>query len=131
MIAEAHTTQPRQENSMRTTLTLISTLILSSTAAFSQSTDHSTMDHGSMAMDETTIEGAVHAEAVVNSFGDGTVNVSHGPIPEIGWPAMTMDMPLLEGAEMMGEIVDGDTVTMMLVKGDDGMYSVGALMAGM
>jgi Cu(I)/Ag(I) efflux system protein CusF len=32
---------------------------------------------------------------------------------------------------MMGEIVDGDTVTMMLVKGDDGMYSVGALMAGM
>jgi Cu(I)/Ag(I) efflux system protein CusF len=122
MIAEAHTTQPRQENSMRTTLTLISTFILSSTAAF---------DHGSMTMDETTIEGAVHAEAVVNSFGDGTVNVSHGPIPEIGWPAMTMDMPLLEGAEMMGDIAYGDTVTMMLVKGDDGMYSVGALMAGM
>lgn len=116
---------------MRTTLTLISTLLLSSTVAFAQSTDHSTMDHGNMAMDEKVIDGAVHAEAVVNSFGDGTVNVSHGPIPEIGWPAMTMDMPLMEGAEMMGEIADGDTVTMMLVKGDDGMYSVGALMAGM
>ncbi|MQQ10846.1 cation transporter [Epibacterium sp. SM1979] len=87
------------------------------------------MDHGDMKMDETTIEGAVHAEAVVNSFGEGTVNVSHGPIPEIGWPAMTMDMPLLEGAEMMGEIADGDTVTMMLLKDSNGMYAVGAIVA--
>lgn len=97
--------------------------------AFAQSMDHSSMDHGDMAMGEEAIEGAVHAKAVVNSMGDGTVNVSHGPIPEIGWPAMTMDMPLLDGAEMMGEIADGDTVTMMLVKDNDGMYAVGALMA--
>lgn len=114
---------------MRTKLTLISALILSSTMAFAESTDHSSMDHGDMAIGEEAIEGAVHAKAVVNSMGNGTVNVSHGPIPEIGWPAMTMDMPLLDGAEMMGEIADGDTVTMMLVKDDDGMYAVGALMA--
>jgi len=114
---------------MRKTLTLVSGLALIAGVAFAQSMDHSNMDRGDMKMDEATIQGAVHTEAVVNSFGDGTVNVTHGPIPEIGWPAMTMDMPLMEGAEMMGDIADGDTVTMMLLKGSDGMYAVGALMA--
>lgn len=114
---------------MRSILTLLSTLVFTSTTALADGTGHSSMDHSNMAMDQTVLEGAVHAEAVVNSFGDGTVNVSHEPIPEIGWPAMTMDMPLIEGAEMMGDIADGETVTMMLVKGSDGMYSVGALMA--
>lgn len=84
-----------------------------------------------MAMDEAAIEGAVHAKAVVNSFGDGTVNVSHEPIPEIGWPAMTMDMPLLDSFEMTGEIAEGDTVIMMLIKGDDGMYAISALSSEM
>jgi len=116
---------------MRKTLTLISGIILSSSMAMAQSTDHSTMDHGNMAMDETMVEDGVHVKAVVNSFGEGTVNVSHDPIPEIGWPAMTMDMPLMENAEMMGEIEVGAPITMMLVKGDDGMYSVAALMADM
>ena len=108
----------------------IASIVLTAGTAFAQTMDHSSMDHSAMAMGEEVIEGAVHAQAVVNSMGDGTVNVSHGPIPEIGWPAMTMDMPLLEGAEMMGEIAVGDTVTMMLVKDADGMYAVGALMAG-
>ena len=116
---------------MRKTLTLISGIILSSSMAMAQSTDHSTMDHGNMAMDEAMVEDGVHVKAVVNSFGEGIVNVSHDPIPEIGWPAMTMDMPLMENAEMMGEIEVGAPITMMLVKGDDGMYSVAALMADM
>ena len=116
---------------MRITLTLITGLILSSTMVWAESTDMSKMDHSTMAMDEVAIEGAVHAKAVVNSFGDGTVNVSHEPIPEIGWPAMTMDMPLLDSFEMTGEIAEGDTVTMMLIKGDDGMYAISALSSEM
>jgi Cu/Ag efflux protein CusF len=98
---------------------------------WAESTDMSKMDHSTMAMDEAAIEGAVHAKAVVNSFGDGTVNVSHEPIPEIGWPAMTMDMPLLDSFEMTGEIAEGDTVIMMLIKGDDGMYAISALSSEM
>lgn len=85
------------------------------------------MDHSSMNMSADAIEGAVHAKAVVNSLGEGTVNVSHDPIPEIGWPAMTMDMALSPDAEMMGTVNPGDSVTMMLVKGEDGMYAVQAL----
>ena len=116
---------------MRTTLTLISGIILSSSMAFAESMDHSSMDHGDMAMNEAMIEGGVHVKAIVNSFGDGMVNVSHEPIPEIGWPAMTMDMPMMENMEMVGEIAEGDPVTMMLIQGDDGMYVVAALMTEM
>lgn len=58
---------------------------------------------------------------------EGMANVSHGPIPETGWPAMTMDMPLLSSAEMTGEVSLDDTVIMMLMKGDDGVYAVSAL----
>jgi Cu(I)/Ag(I) efflux system protein CusF len=90
--------------------------------------NHGSMNHSNMPMSSEQMEGAVHAKAVVNSIGDGTANVSHDPIPEIGWPAMTMDLPLLETAEMMGEISAGDEVTLMLVKGEDGMYAIGAMM---
>lgn len=113
---------------MRKTLTLISGIIFSSSVAFADEMDHSTMDHGDMAMDEATIEGGVHVKAIVNSFGDGTVNVSHEPIPEISWPAMTMDMPLMENAKIVDGIADGDAVTMMMVQDADGMYVVAALM---
>tara|TARA_R110000850_G_scaffold1443_1_gene8178 strand:+ start:740 stop:1081 length:342 start_codon:yes stop_codon:yes gene_type:complete len=90
-------------------------------------TSHSTMDHSNMAMSEGKMEGAVHAKAVINSIGDGTVNVSHEPIPEIGWPAMTMDMPLTADAQIEG-VAEGDEIVLMLIKGDDGMYAVSAMM---
>jgi Cu/Ag efflux protein CusF len=106
----------------------LAALVLTAPMAFAQM-NHSTMDHSNMTMNEDVIEGAVHAQAVMNSMGDGMVNVSHEPIPEIGWPAMTMDMPLTADAQMMGDVAVGDTVTIMLIKGDDGMYAIGAIMA--
>jgi Cu(I)/Ag(I) efflux system protein CusF len=42
---------------------------------------------------------------------------------------MTMDLALLPDAEMMGEVAEGDAVTLMLIKGEDGMYAIGAIMA--
>ena len=84
-----------------------------------------TMKHGKSG-DHAAMPG-VHAEAKINKIDGDTVNLSHGPIKEIGWPAMTMDLKLLEGAEV-GEVKAGDTVMMMLEKGEDGMYGVRALM---
>lgn len=109
------------------TLTLAAFLSLAMTPAALAQTSHG-MDHSNMPMSDQQMEDAVHARAVVNSIGDGTANVSHDPIPEIGWPAMTMDLTLLDGAQTMGDIKEGDTVTLMLVKGDDGMYAIGAMM---
>lgn len=93
---------------------------------FAQDTHN--MDHSSMNMSTEAIEGAVHAKAVVNSMTDGMVNVTHEPIPEIGWPSMTMDMQVLPNAEMMDTVKPGDTVTMMLAKDKDGIYAIQALM---
>ena len=35
---------------------------------------------------------------------------------------------MLPDAEMMGDVAAGDSVTLMLIKGDDGMYAIGAMM---
>lgn len=107
-------------------LTLIATLLVVP-AAFAQM-NHGNMDHSNMPMTDTQMEGAVHTKAVVNSIADGTANVSHDPIPEIGWPAMTMELALAPDAQMMGEVAAGDSVTVMLIKGEDGMYIIGAMM---
>jgi len=102
-------------------------LVLNTPLAFAQTT-HSDMDHSNMSMSDEMMEGAVHTKAVVNSIDGGTANVSHEPIPEIGWPAMTMDLAMMPEAQMKGDIAAGDSVTLMLIKGDDGMYAIGAMM---
>ncbi|MFT6104031.1 MAG: Cu/Ag efflux protein CusF [Paracoccaceae bacterium] len=103
-------------------------LVLTAPMALAQ-TNYASMDHSKMLMSDEKVEGAVLTKAVVNSIGETTANVSHGPIPEIGSPAMTMDMALIPDAQMMGDIAAGDSVTLMLIKGEDGMYSIGAMMS--
>ncbi len=73
------------------------------------------------------LEGAVPTKAIVNSIGEDMANVSHDPIPEIGWPAMTMDLALSPDMEMTEDVAAGDTVTLMLIQGADGMYVIGAM----
>ena len=89
----------------------------------SDHSSHSEKSHG----DHSEMHSGVHTEVTINSISDGVVNVSHGPIPEIGWPAMTMDLNLLEGAEV-GDVEAGEDAMMMLEKGEDGMFAVRALM---
>ena len=92
-------------------------------AQMSHGTDHSHM-HGTAGQ----MEGAVQTKAVINAIGDGMANVTHEPIPEIGWPAMTMDLAVMADARMTGEVSPGDSVILMLVKGEDGMYAIGGIM---
>ena len=82
-------------------------------------------EHGEHAGHSGTVEG-VRATGVVHAIADGTVNLSHDPVPEIGWPAMTMDLPLLEGAGI-GAVAPGDAVVIVLEKGPDGFYGVRSL----
>ncbi|MBE0453004.1 copper-binding protein [Roseovarius autotrophicus] len=114
---------------MRKTLLTFTALILSAPLAMAQMSGSTGMDHAAMAMSKTSVDGAVHAEATVNRLDADTVNVSHGPIPEIGWPAMTMDMPLAEDANVMADLAAGDQVIMMLVKDAHGMYVIKSLAA--
>lgn len=93
-------------------LTMIFVALLVANASAEE--DHST--HGAK-------HDGVQTEATINSIAGNTVNLSHGPIPEIGWPAMTMDLQLIEGADV-GDVEEGQDAFIMLEKGEDGMYSV-------
>ena len=109
---------------MRTFILTLTLAFLTAPAALAQSD----MSGHDMTMgDHATMAEGVHAEATLNSLSDGMANVSHGPIPDIGWPAMTMDMTLLDGAEIDG-VEPGDEVMMMLEQGPDGMFAIRALM---
>ncbi len=51
------------------------------------------------------------------------VNLTHAPIAAIGWPQMTMDLPLLKSADATG-LAAGDKVYFELEMGADGFYAI-------
>lgn len=51
------------------------------------------------------------------------LTISHEPIPEIGWPAMTMEFPVAPGGDVAG-VKPGNRVRFTLEKGGNGMYRV-------
>ncbi len=106
---------------------LILTLTLATLSAPAVLAQSDMSGHDMTMGDHATMAEGIHAEATLNSLSEGMANVSHGPIPDIGWPAMTMDMTLLDGAEI-DDVEPGDEVMMMIEKGPDGMYAIRALM---
>jgi len=54
------------------------------------------------------------------------VNITHGPIPALGWPGMTMDFRLADTASLKG-IEAGSSVEFQLRKGADGVYEIESL----
>ena len=51
------------------------------------------------------------------------VNVSHGPIPTIGWPAMTMDFAVAPSVDLHG-VQPGSRINFTMEQGSDGMYVI-------
>src|SRR5260370_39240232 len=69
-----------------------------------------------------------HGTGTVNSI-DATqhkVNLSHSPIPEIGWPAMTMDFPVAASVDLK-TINPGTRVNFTIEHGQGGMYEIKAI----
>ena len=69
-----------------------------------------------------------HATGSVNSV-DPTqhkLNLSHQPIPEIGWPAMTMDFPVAASVDLKS-VKPGMRVNVTLEKDKSGMYQIQSL----
>ena len=108
--------------------TLAIALALTASPALAGSTSHS--GHGTTHNHDSTeqAEGKmVHTTATLNAVADDSLNVSHPPIPALKWPAMTMDLPLLEGAKV-GEIAAGDKVMLMLMPNGEGSYGISSVM---
>src|SRR3990172_8658393 len=58
-----------------------------------------------------------------------TVNLSHEPIPSVGWPAMTMDLPVPPPVAL-STVRPGRRVTFTLRRGADGLYAIDSLAPG-
>jgi len=57
-------------------------------------------------------------EGTVSAIGDGSVTLSHGPIPSMEWPAMSMQFVL--PPEPTADLQVGQTVTFSFTMADDG-----------
>jgi Cu/Ag efflux protein CusF len=66
-----------------------------------------------------------HATGTVNTVdaAQHKLNISHNPIPDIGWPAMTMDFAVAPSVDLKS-VKPGSRVNFTLAKGHDGMYEV-------
>jgi Cu/Ag efflux protein CusF len=82
------------------------------------------MDHGSMSMTTPAGKGAVGTGTVKKvDPAKHTVNLSHGPIPAINWPAMTMDFQVAPEVDL-GPVKAGQAVEFTLAEAGGGKYTV-------
>ena len=136
-----HIPTTKGRNSMIKTL-MLSTIFALGTCAMAASAqaadatmDHGKMDHGKMdhskmdhsKMDHAATPGATEAAGVgvINAI-DATknqVNVTHEPMPDLGWPTMTMDLPVTSAVDL-GTIKPGDKVSFRVKLGRDKTYRI-------
>jgi Cu/Ag efflux protein CusF len=69
-----------------------------------------------------------HGTGIVNSVdaAQHKVNLTHQPIPEIGWPTMTMEFPVAPALDL-SVIKPGSRVNFTIEKGQSGMYEIKAI----
>jgi Cu/Ag efflux protein CusF len=69
-----------------------------------------------------------HGTGTINSVDPAQhkVNLSHDPIPEIGWPAMTMEFPVAPSIDLTA-IKPGTRVNFTIEQGQGGMYEIKAI----
>jgi Cu(I)/Ag(I) efflux system protein CusF len=69
-----------------------------------------------------------HGTGTVNAVNPAQhkVNLTHNPIPEIGWPAMTMDFAVAPSVDLKA-IKPGTRVKFTIEQGVDGMYQIQAI----
>jgi Cu/Ag efflux protein CusF len=73
---------------------------------------------------DETISGSGTLNAV--KAAERKVNISHDPIPELKWPAMTMDFELSEGVSTE-DVEVGSAVVFELHKESDGSFVIESL----
>jgi Cu/Ag efflux protein CusF len=102
-------------------LALVAAAVVSeSHAAHRQHTGEVLTAHGT--------ESDAHGSGTVNSIdlAQNKLNMNHGPIPEIGWPSMTMDFPVARSVDLKA-IKPGTRVNFTIKKQPDGMYEINAI----
>ena len=83
-----------------------------------------TMDHGAIQKGGTMSDGApgigvIHSIDTANRM----INLTHEPMPELGWPIMTMDLPATKRVDL-SDLKAGDEVNFKLKLGRDKRYRI-------
>ncbi len=101
-------------------------LSLSLSPAIATDSKHGHAGHGQM----KAVAGNTEAVAVgvINSVdaSAGKINVTHEPVPELGWPKMTMDLPVTRRVDLSA-VEPGSTVNITLKQGRDKQFRVMAI----
>jgi Cu/Ag efflux protein CusF len=102
--------------------TVLATATLAPALA-SDKMDHGKMGHGAMEMKAQADE--AEAKAVINSVdADGAkVNVTHEPVEALGWPKMTMDLPVTRRVDL-STVKTGEPVTIRIKQGRDKQFRI-------
>ena len=118
-------------NMKHTFAATIIALSFAAAPAFAQSSHSGEMKggHGGHMMSDKTEANEATAAAVINSVdaNRGQINVTHEPIPAIGWPKMTMDLPVTKRVDL-GAVKPGSSVMIKLKLGRDKQYRVVEIM---
>ena len=79
----------------------------------------------SAASGQTAMAQTFMAQGKINGINPdaGTVNITHGPIKALAWPAMTMSFPVQDKA-MLNGLKAGETVNFDLAKDSAGRYVI-------
>ncbi|WP_417461205.1 copper-binding protein [Kordiimonas sp.] len=94
---------------------------LSSLVAHASEDDHKHKSHQAPHGDMEEV--MVHAKVNSVNIAERTLNVSHGPIKKLHWPAMTMDMKVADDIDI-ASLDPGQEVMMALARGEDGIFRV-------
>lgn len=127
---------------MKRTITAIAAVVIGAVAlpltlaAVDDHKDHQQMDHSKMdhsKMDHGAMQGSEAKAGVTEASGTGRinsvdvekkqVNVTHAPMPELGWPEMTMDLPVTAKVDL-STVKAGDAVAFRLKLGRDKVYRI-------
>lgn len=85
--------------------------------------DHS--GHGTMKMEAPADVTEAEAKGTINSVDaeGGKINITHEPVEAIGWPKMTMDLPVTRRVDLSA-VKLGAPVTFKLKKGRDNQFRI-------
>ena len=110
---------------------LLATLIVLGTAGYTMASDtghghgdghgegHGEMNRDAMGASQAEVKGVVNS---VDAEGN-TINVTHEPVEALGWPGMTMDLPVTRRVDL-STVKPGDEIKMTLKKGMDKTFRI-------
>ncbi|HYG84796.1 MAG TPA: copper-binding protein [Azospirillum sp.] len=106
----------------------LAVLIAMPTAAWAQMHNHGAAPAPAPAQKAAQTSAA--ATGKVNSVDAKTrvLNLTHGPIPALSWPAMTMDFGVAPSVDLSA-VKPGDTVAFTVGKDAKGMYLIDSVQA--